>query len=155
MTSKNVFISHIHEDEQRLEALKALISQPAFEVRDGSITSAKPNDAKNDNYIKSEIIAPKIQWASVLVVLISPETKHSEWVKWEIEYAAKLGKRIVGVWDHGSAECDLPEGLDKYADSIVGWHGESIKDAICGNKNNNERPDGSPAAARALPRYTC
>lgn len=152
---KNIFISHIHEDDHRLGPLKDLLSNAGMEVRDGSINSDKPNNANSPEYIKYEILKPRIEWASVLVVLITPETKLSEYVQWEIECAESLGKRIVGVWDHGEAECDMPEALDRYADAVVGWQGDRVKDAIEGRINNRERPDGSPTPPRETKRYTC
>lgn len=153
--SRNVFISHIHEDDHRLAPLKTLLSNAGMEVRDGSIHSDKPNNATNPDYIMSEILAPRIRWASVLVVLISPDTKDSDWVSREIEYAEREGKRIVGVWDHGEAQCDIPEALDRYADAIVGWQGERVKDAIEGRIDNREQPDGAAVSPRTVPRYTC
>lgn len=153
--SRNVFISHIHEDDHRLEPLKTLLNNAGMEVRDGSINSDKPNNAKNPDYIMSEILSPRIRWASVLVVLITPDTKHSDWVSREIEYAERMGKRIVGVWDHGEAQCDIPAALDRYADAIVGWRGERVKDAIEGRINNREQPDGTAFSPRAVPRYSC
>lgn len=152
---KHVFISHVHEDDHRLAPLKDLLNNAGMEVRDGSIHSDKPNNAKNPDYIRASILAPRIEWASVFVVLITPETRKSEWVTWEIECAERMGKRIVGVWDHGEAQCDLPPALDRYADAIVGWQGERVKDAIEGRINNREAPDGGPAGMRAVPRYTC
>lgn len=153
--SRNIFISHIHEDDHRLQPLKDLLESAGMNVRDGSINSDKPNAASNESYIKSEILAPRIAWTSVFVVLITPETRDSQWVTWEIECAERLGKRIVGVWDHGEAECDIPEALDRHADAVVGWQGERVKDAIEGRINNHERPDGSRAAPRATKRYSC
>jgi hypothetical protein len=152
---KNVFISHLHEDDHRLIPLKELLGAAGMDVSDGSINSDKPNDASNEDYIKYEILRPRIQWASVLVVLITPDTQDSKWVQWEIEHAESLGKRIVGVWDHGEAECDLPEALDRYADAIVGWQGERVKDAIDGKINNREKSDGSIIPPRATKRYSC
>ncbi|HRI92491.1 MAG TPA: TIR domain-containing protein [Accumulibacter sp.] len=152
---RNVFISHIHEDDHRLAPLKDLLRDSGMEVRDGSIHSDKPNNAKSPDYIKSEILSPRIEWASVLVVLITPDTKNSEWVSWEIECAERMGKRIVGVWDHGEALCDIPPALDQYADAIVGWQGERVKDAIEGRINNREQPDGTATGPRAVPRYSC
>ncbi|MGA4099924.1 TIR domain-containing protein [Ralstonia nicotianae] len=152
---KNIFISHIHEDDHRLEPLKALLGKSGMEVRDGSINSDKPNDANNAEYIKYQILAPRIQWASVLVVLITPDTKCSDYVQWEIEYAASLGKRIVGIWDHGDAECEMPEALDRYADAVVGWQGDRITAAIEGTSNNIEHRDGSAAPPRETKRYSC
>lgn len=152
---RNIFISHIHEDDHRLDPLKKLLSASGMEVKDGSINSDKPNNASDPDYIKYQILRPRIQWASVLVVLITSETKQSEYVQWEIEYAESLGKRIVGVWDHGEAECDMPEALDRYADAVVGWQGERVKDAIEGRINNRERPDGGDAPLRDTQRYSC
>lgn len=153
--SRNVFISHIHEDDHRLAPLKTLLSNAGMEVRDASINKDKPNNAKSPDYIKSEILSPRIEWASVLVVLITPDTKDSDWVSWEVECAERMGKRIVGVWDHGEAQCDMPPVLDQYADAIVGWQGERVKDAIEGRINNREQPDGAAASPRAVPRYSC
>jgi MTH538 TIR-like domain (DUF1863) len=152
---RNVFISHIHEDDHRLEPLRDLLKSAGMEVRDGSIHSDKPNNAKNPEYIKSSILTPRIEWASVLVVLITPDTRDSDWVAWEIESAERLGKRIVGVWDHGESQCDIPPALDLYADAIVGWQGDRVKDAIEGRINNREDQGGAILPPRAAKRYSC
>lgn len=127
---RNVFISHIHEDDKGLKNLKDLVQKGNMMCRDASITTDKFNSATDENYIKYQILAPRINWASVLVVYISPDTKDSKWVNWEIEYAHKQEKRIVGVWERGARDCELPEALERYADAVVGWNGESIIDAI-------------------------
>src|SRR6266481_639564 len=127
---KNVFISHVHEDDVGLGKLKDLLASNGMAIRDSSINASNPNDAKSPEYIKSGILAPQIQWAGTLLVYISPKTRNSEWVNWEIEYALKLKKKIVGVWERGANECDLPDALKNYANAvIVGWHGQSIIDA--------------------------
>ncbi len=153
--SRNIFISHIHEDDHRLAPLKDLLSEVGMVVKDGSITSDKANNAKSPDYIMSEIIIPRIRWASVLVVLISPDTNDSEWVAREIECAERMGKRIVGVWDHGEAQCDIPPALDQNADAVVGWQSERVKNAIEGRINNREQSDGSATSPRVVPRYSC
>ena len=153
-TVKNAFISHVHEDDEKLSELKDLLAKKGYEIRDGSIDSSKPNEAKNPDYIKNEILAPRIRWASTAIVLVSPETHTSEWVEWEIEYAHKQGKRIVGVWSHGGKESDLPENLDLYADSVVGWQGEQIIDAIEGN-DNWYTSGGEQRPPRTIRRYNC
>ena len=89
---KNIFISHVHEDDAILPQLKELISKAGMEVHDGSINSDKPNKASNEEYIKREILAPRIEWASTLVVLITHDTAQSDWVNWEIKYAIEQGK---------------------------------------------------------------
>jgi hypothetical protein len=154
-TIGNVFISHIHEDDTELGAMKELLASSGYDVRDSSINSSRPNQAKSKEYIKSSILAPRIQWAGTLVVLISPGTHESDWVNWEIEYAEKLGKRVVGVWANGAKDCDLPEALELYADAIVGWQGDRIKEAIQGSINNAETSSGEIRAPRQIARYRC
>lgn len=152
--TKNVFISHIHEDDHGLKKLKDLLAPKGVEIRDSSIHTGKFNEAKDPDYIKSQILAPAINWAGTFVCYISPQTKDSEWVNWEIEYAAKQGKRIVGIWAHGENECDLPAALEEYADALVGWNGSAIVDAING-KDGWEKPDGSPCPPVPLKRHPC
>src|SRR5436853_5517254 len=106
MDTKNIFMSHVHEDDDLLQGLKDLLDRNGYEIRDGSIDSSKPNEATDEKYIKSEILAPRIRWSSTLVVLISPRTRESHYVDWEIEYAEKEGKRIIGVWAQGAQDSD-------------------------------------------------
>lgn len=153
--TRNVFISHIHEDDDKLSELKGLILSHGMIARDYSITSDKPNNASDEKYIKYKILAPKIDRCSILMVLITPQTKESHYVNWEIEYAHKRGKQIVGVWAHGDANCDLPEALDRYGDAVVGWRAQRIIDAINGMVEKWDAPDGKPRQKFEIRRYSC
>ena len=116
--TKNVFIAHVHEDDDLLPKLKALITKAGMEVRDGSINSDKPNEAESHEYIKSGILAPRIQWASTLLVLIT------------IDYTVKQGKNVVGVFAPGATDADIPEALARCGDAaVVGWQGARVVDA--------------------------
>ena len=154
--TKNIFISHIHEDDEGLSKLKGLLKANGMTTRDYSIKADNPNNAHSEDYIKSQILAPRIRQSSTLVVYISPETKDSPWVDWEIEYAQKQDKRIVGVWAHGEAGCEVPEALDNYAEAVVvGWTGNRLIDAINGKIDGWENPDGTPREPRDIKRYSC
>ena len=135
-TMNSIFISHIHEDDEGLEKLKDLLKNNGRTVRDFSISSDNFNNARSDNYIKTKILGPRIKQSEVLLVYITKDTKSSKYVNWEIEYAHKKDKRIVGVWAYGEGKCEVPEALDKYADAVVGWQGKKIVDAIDGKINN-------------------
>ena len=153
--ARNIFISHVHEDDATLQKLKDLLTERGFEIRDASIDSSKPNKAKSEDYIKSKILAPRIRWAGAMIVLISPQTHSSEWVNWEIEYAEKSDTRIVGVWAQGAKDCDVPEALEMYADAVVGWQADSVMDAITGKIDNWSNPDGTPKEPRLIERHAC
>jgi hypothetical protein len=155
---KNVFISHVHEDDELLPRLKELIGNAGMEVRDGSITSEKPNEAQNEDYIKREILEPGIQWASTLVVLITRGTAESWWVNWEIKRAVELGKRVVGVYAQGATDASIPNELQKCGDTaIVGWRGGRVVDAINGQVHDWDSPaSGEPRSPEWLiKRYSC
>ena len=153
--TRNIFISHIHEDDDGLGMLKDLLKSNGMTPRDYSINADNPNNAHDENYIKSRILGPRILQSSTLVVYISPDTKGSQWVDWEIEYAQKNDKRIVGVWAHGDNGCDVPDSLKKYADAVVGWRGNRIIDAIEGRINDWQDPDGTQQPPQTIPRYSC
>lgn len=151
--TKNIFISHVHEDDALLPKLRDLISKAGMDVRDGSINSDKPNNANNPEYIKEKILKPRIDWASTLVVLITHDTAQSDWVNWEIQYAIEQGKQVVGVFARGATDADIPEALRTHGDAaVVGWQSERVVDAINGKISGFDDPaTGSP---RTAPDYT-
>ena len=151
--ARNVCISHKKEREEGVQRVKDIAEQHGMTCRNASITTDKFNSATNEQYIKHGILAPRIRWASVLVVYITPETKNSDWVNWEIKYAAEKGKRIVGVWAWGEKDCELPEALEQHADAVVGWNGESIINAINGTSDESYTQDGSEPSYRSIPRH--
>lgn len=153
--TRNVFISHVHEDDAGLADLKQLLERSGMTVRDYSIRSDNPNNAHSEDYIKYQILAPRILQCSALVVYISPDTRWSEWVNWEIEYAHKLGKRIVGAYEHGAAGCQVPDTLEAFGDASVGWRGDSIVGAIEGDVNTTSGPGGEKPPSRDICRHDC
>jgi antiphage defense system Thoeris ThsB-like protein len=150
----NVFISHIHEDDQYLARMKNLLARRGFDIRDSSINETRPNEAKSHEYIKYEILAPRIRWAGTVVVLISPETKDSAYVQWEIEYAQQHDTRVIGIFAPDADGCDLPAGLEDYADSIVPWDGDKLLTAIRGD-DIWEDEQGRPRPAHDIVRHGC
>jgi len=156
---KNIFISHVHKNDDLLPKLKDLIGRAGMEVRDGSINSDKPNEAANPDYIKEKYLRPHIDWASTLVVLITKDTAQSDWVNWEIKYAVEQGKNVVGVFAQGATDADIPEELRKHGDAaVVGWQSERVVDAINGKITGWDDPaTGSPRTTPGwVPkRYSC
>lgn len=140
----NVFLPHRHEDDALVGAFKDLMKSKGVEIRDSSITRDKPNQARSPDYIKREIFAPGIDWAGKVVVLITLETKNHEWVNWEIEYAHKHNKLIIGVWAHGSAGCELPEALKNHHDALVSWNADRILEAFESSRIEGSRISEEP-----------
>lgn len=151
--TKNVFVSHYHEDEENIKKLKDLLSDD-YCIKNYSVTTDKYNEAENEEYIKYEYLKPLINQSSTLICLIGPETHDSEWVDWEIREAEKLGKQIIGVYIQGAKDSDVPLALEEFADAIVGWNTDNIKKAL-GGESSFVNADGTPRESVSSGRVTC
>lgn len=146
---KHVFISHHHADDAAVDKMASLLKKSGHDMRNSSIRAKPANQERLDKGLVKEsvirrLLRRKISWSSTVVVLIGKETHSRSWVDWEIEEAHKQEKRIVGVFERGGTEADIPAPLEKYASAIVGWNSESIVNAIDGKENHFENPDGTP-----------
>jgi len=158
---RHVFISHHHKDDAGVDGMTKLLGDAGCQIRNSSIRAFRPENQERmkNGKVSDETIRrwlrSKISWAGTVVVLIGKETHSRRWVDWEIEQAFRQGKRIIGVWEHGGTENDIPENLRKYGNALVGWQSERILDAIDGKINNWENPDGGEFPARSVPRAPC
>ena len=144
---RHVFISHHNADDAQVTSLTNMLRRNALEIRNSSIR-AKPANAERlrkgliaDKTLK-RLLRMKMSWASTVVVVIGKNTHSRPWVNWEIETAHRLGKRIVGVYEKGGTENDIPPALDKYGDAIVAWNSKNIIGAIEGRCDPQETPAG-------------
>jgi hypothetical protein len=145
---RNVFISHHHNDDDGVTNLTDLLSRRGYQIRNSSIRAKPANQRRLDlGLVKDEtirrLLRMKIAWAGVIVVLIGKETHSRPWVNWEIEEANRQGKRIVGVYERGGTEADIPSALEDFSDDIVAWNSDSIIAAIEGTKHVFQTPDGT------------
>jgi hypothetical protein len=158
---RHVFISHHHADDAHLTGLTSLLHRSGYEIRNSSIRAKPANQRRLDERRISErtiqrLLRMKISWASTVIVLIGKETHTRPWVDWEIRKANELGKRIVGVYERGGTENDVPAALEKYEDARVAWNSANIIDAIEGKCDPFETPDGQERpAAEDGPRRSC
>ncbi|MCX8501655.1 MAG: TIR domain-containing protein [Alphaproteobacteria bacterium] len=153
---KNIFISHSGKDEHKLAALKQLIASPNSKIRDFTPKNTSPNRAHNEDYIKYKILKPRIEWSSVMIVLLTKNTAQSEFVTFEIEQAERLGKKIIGVFEKGYEGCEIPHALDSFGKTLA-WDREIILYAI--NDDNfqtlSQDHHGNPKSARVVSTYNC
>jgi hypothetical protein len=158
---RHVFISHHHADDEKVSGLTKMLSRAGYDVRNSSIRAKPANQRRLDEGRISEkaiarLLRMKMSWATTVVVLIGRETHTRPWVDWEINKAHELGKRIVGVYERGGTENDLPEPFKKYGDALVAWNSDSVMDAIDGKPVAFQNPDGTPRqTTNSPPRNTC
>lgn len=157
---RHVFISHHHKDDGEVDKLSKLLNRKGYDIRNSSIRAKPANRERLEKGLVKDavirrLLKMKMSWAGTVIVLVGKDTHSRPWVNWEIEQAAKMGKRIVGVWAQGAKECDLPENLVKYRDAMVGWNSERIIDAIDGTDNTSQLPGGGEFPMRNIDRAAC
>ncbi|OXT01971.1 hypothetical protein B7H23_03270 [Notoacmeibacter marinus] len=145
---RHVFISHHHADDARVTGLTVMLARAGYEIRNSSIRAKPENQRRLDEKRVPErtlkrLLRMKMSWASTVVVLIGKDTHKRPWVNWEINKANELGKRIVGIYERGGTENDIPQAFADYGDALVSWNSANVIDAIEGKDVPFEKPDGS------------
>ncbi len=158
---KHVFISHHHKDDAGVGKLTDLLARRGYDIRNSSIRAKPSNQAKLDKGLVSEktiqrLLRMKISWAGKVIVLIGKDTHKRPWVDWEIEQAKRQNKDIIGVFERGGTEADVPPSLIKYCCERVAWNTDSIIAALEGTDAPFQGPDGTPSPApSSIPRSVC
>ena len=146
---RNVFVSHHHKDDASVDGLAGMVSGKGYQFRNSSIRVNPENQKRLDQKKISDqtikrLLRMKMRWASQVIVVIGKETHQREWVNWEIDAAHKLGKPVIGVYENGLKDkVEIPENLEKYGASVVGWRAESVMGALDG-ESEFHYPNGSP-----------
>ncbi|WP_020182645.1 TIR domain-containing protein [Methylotenera sp. 1P/1] len=144
---RHIFISHHHKDDSLVDKFTSLLGGKGIDVRNSSIRAKPANQERLDKGLVKDsviqrILRMKISWASTVVVLIGEKTHSRPWVNWEIDQANAQGKRIIGVYEQGGTNYEIPTSLENYASNIRAWNAAGIIKALDG-ENSFENPDGT------------
>lgn len=154
----NVFISHHGKDDDYVQRLKQRLTDKGYNIRNSSIDSTKHRDVRPSDAVIQRLLRKGINWAGTFICLIGKNTHTRPWVNYEIRQAYLQGKRIVGVYAHGSANnVELPEAFKKYGGPLLGWNSlDKLGDVMAGKNIPNEKPDGKPSSPiHKTPRVKC
>jgi hypothetical protein len=121
-----LFISHAwayNEDYYRLEEF--LNAAPNFRWKNLSVP-------QHDPIKKSEQLAYELhnqmRPANAFLILTGLYVAHSDWIQYEVAFARRIGRPIIGIRPWGSER--IPQTVQDAAVEIVGWNTESIVSAI-------------------------
>ncbi len=146
MKKNNVFISHYGKDDEHVQSLKERLKLQDFDVRNFSVDSTNHKDGRKPSQAVIErLLRMRIKWSSTFICLIGPKTHTRGWVDFEIAEAFDQGKKIIGVYTHGSMEtAEIPYELKRCASNIIGWNSiDRIGEIITGENYPIENPDSS------------
>lgn len=121
-----VFISHAwdyYDDYYRIE--KFLNNAPNFAWENLSVPEHDP--ILNSQQLTYEL-NNQMRPANVFLILCGMYAAHSDWIQYEINFARRIGRPIIGIRPWGSER--IPEVIQNAAVEIVGWNADSIVSAI-------------------------
>lgn len=126
---KRVFISYYYdENNQYKNLLKAWDKNKRFDVSFID-TSVDVSIRSKDASVIKRAISRKIGESDIVLVIVGKKTHKRNWVRWEIEKATQLGKKVVAVKIHRSYKSP-PELLSIGAHWISSFSPEAISKAI-------------------------
>lgn len=118
----NVFISHAwsyNDDYYRLE--KFLNAAPNFQWKNLSVPAHDPIATRDQLAAR---LNDQMRPANAFLILSGMYVAHSDWIQYEINFARRIGRPIIGIRPWGSER--IPEAVQKAATEIVGWNTDSI-----------------------------
>jgi hypothetical protein len=121
-----IFISHAwgyHEDYYRIEEW---LNETAY-FNWTNLSVPKHNPIHNAEQLAKEL-NNQMRPAEAFLILAGMYVSHSNWIQYEINFARRIGRPIIGIRPRGSAM--VPKAVQAGADEIVGWNRESIVAAI-------------------------
>ncbi len=117
---KNVFISFAYEDVDEVNLLRAHAKNEKSDIEFNDRSVQEPYESDRADYIRSRL-GDRINQASTVVVYLSDHTARSSWVRWEVEKAIELSKRVVAVHPTGKAPASLPSWIRENQIKVVAW----------------------------------
>lgn len=121
-----VFISHAWKyDEDYYRVEKMLNDCRNFAWQNMSVPRHDP--IKNAQELTYELNA-QMRPANAFLILAGMYAAQSEWIEYEINFARRIGRPIIGVKPWGAQV--IPNIVQNNAKEIVGWNTDSIVGAI-------------------------
>lgn len=130
MSRSNVFVIHSWEEADAYARMKELLAARESGLADFSVPPWKALPGPDDEIAAS--IDNRIQRASAVVVLNTPQLHHREWSSYEMTRAVEMNKRIVVLQPHGEFEQSIPQVLDGNVYRVAPWRSDVLGRAIRG-----------------------
>jgi hypothetical protein len=120
-----VFISHAwHRSADYHRVVQFLDESRNFRWANLSVPQHDPMSGSDLDYEVRNQMRP----ADVFVIIAGMYVAHSGWIDFELAFARRIGRPIIGVWRRGSQR--LPLAIQRAAIDVVGWNSASIVRAI-------------------------
>jgi len=123
-----IFISHAwHRSEHYSTVVRWLNDAPYLSWNNLSVPEHEPFHVTDSNALAYELHR-QMRHADVFIILGGMYAAHSEWIDYELYFARRIGRPIIGVRPWGAQV--MPSAITKAAHHIVGWNGASVVSAV-------------------------
>lgn len=123
-----IFLSYKWEDKENANGLEGLLNNPNNKYRHFTERERQDLRDKGENTVK-EYLKGIIRGCEALICLIGSDTYNASGVKYELEVAKSLGKKIVAVRIPDTTG-SLPPLLKSWGISEKKWNAKEINDAL-------------------------
>ena len=122
------FISHAWRYNEEYNRLAAMLKTALFfDFYNYSVTSHDPLTPRTLRAL-GPALENQMRNAQVVLVIAGMYVAYREWIDFEIAYAVRTGKPIVGIRPWGAEV--IPQAVSRNANIMVGWNTDSIVSAI-------------------------
>ncbi len=123
-----LFISHAWKYSDRYKrAVEFLNGAPNFKWSNYSVPEAKAFEGMTSEEL-GEQMKRQIRPVQCVVIVSGMYVIHSDWIQYEMDFAKRIGKPILGIKRWG--EKRSPQSVVDCADEMVSWNSASIVSAI-------------------------
>ena len=128
MPHRRLFISHSWSYNERYNSMVALLnSHPTFTFSNYSVPVDDAFGRMSVPRLKEEL-RDQIRPVQCVVIIGGMWTNYSDWIQFEMEFSAQLGKPILGVKPRGNKV--MPAAVTAVSDKVVNWNTASIVEGI-------------------------
>lgn len=122
--SKRLFISHSWSYSERYNSMVSMLTnRPYFEWQNYSVPESKAFVGLNSNAL-AEQLRNQIRPAQCVIIIGGMWTNHSDWIQFEMDFANRIGKPILGVRPRSASV--MPQAVVRVSNLVVNWNSDSI-----------------------------
>jgi len=120
------FISHAWNYDADYYRIEQMLNEaPNFDWHNLSVPRHDP--ILNADQLAAEL-HNQMRPADIFIILGGMYVAHSSWIQYEVNFARRIGRPILGIRPWGSTV--IPLAVQNGADEVVGWNSASIVSAI-------------------------
>jgi hypothetical protein len=126
--SKRLFISHSWAYGERYNSMVNLLNNRLFFTW---TNYSVPVDRAFDRMTRAQLeeqLRNQIRPVNCAVIIGGMWANHSDWIRFELDFAVSIGKSILGVRPRGAQV--MPIAITNVADKVVNWNSDSIVEGI-------------------------